>query len=208
MAQKKFTNELLLLLLVLLTNLRRASCKRRNIKDDVATTNSFTLSFNATPPPPLIIDRIFLRRHRKAGSTTVFGYLLNVQKRITPKDIIQSSKPQNLSVDAMEYQSLNRACILNRSDTSSPGAQFAAVLMSPRIITITHLREPISRLNSEFWFRGPGFRTGAANESLWRDWMSEMTPLPEGGAPRITSLGTRKSPHAITPAPTMNIIPA
>ena len=69
----------------------------------------------------------------------------------------------------------------------------AALALAPRakVLSVTHLREPISRHNSEFWYQGPGrlSRRRAAHdradatstmpgdsrdsEALWRGWMSD-----------------------------------
>ena len=61
-----------------------------------------------------------------------------------------------------------------------------ALALAPRakVLSVTHLREPVSRHNSEFWYQGPGrtrTRTGdkgdarirGDSEALWRGWMSD-----------------------------------
>ena len=61
-----------------------------------------------------------------------------------------------------------------------------ALALAPRakVLSVTHLREPVSRHNSEFWYQGPGrtrtrkgdkgdARMRGDSEALWRGWMSD-----------------------------------
>jgi len=128
---------------------------------------------------PAPIKRIFLRRMRKAGSTTVFGFLLAIMKDYSSSPAVARSS--NITFDRMEYSSLNLGCLFGS----------APLLTKPygTVFLVTHLREPLSRINSEYWFAGPGKTIGVANESLWAEWIALSRPLPGGGALRITSMG-------------------
>jgi hypothetical protein len=66
-----------------------------------------------------------------------------------------------------------------------------ALLRVPSTLLVTHFREPIARLNSEYWFKGPGSKSSklhvhVANESLWLSWMNMSRPQPAGVAPAFT----------------------
>lgn len=125
-----------------------------------------------------LVKRIFLRRMRKAGSTTVFGFLLAVIKESSNYHKTGSS---NITFDRIEYSSLNVGCLTGSAPLLT--RSFGTVFL------VTHLREPLSRINSEYWFAGPGKKVGIANETLWADWMAASRPLPGGGAPRIQTMG-------------------
>jgi hypothetical protein len=73
----------------------------------------------------------------------------------------------------MEYEGLNVNCL------SSGIAEMSNTLL------ITHLRNPVSRLNSEFWYKGPGSKVLSGNESTWMNWIAESKPLPNGDIPRF-----------------------
>lgn len=87
------------------------------------------------------------------------------------------SKTSQVSYEQEEYGALNWHCVLGGP---------SALLRTPTTLLVTHFREPISRLNSEYWFKGPGDKLGVANESLWRNWMNETRPGVGGAAPAFT----------------------
>jgi hypothetical protein len=92
--------------------------------------------FNVTQNKP----RVFLRRMRKAGSTTVGEYImaaLNVYAKALNKNI-----EDVIIYDHMEYPGLNVQCIFGPNP----------ILMLPKTVLITHFRNPLSRINSEYWY--------------------------------------------------------
>ena len=125
-------------------------------------------AYNATN-----ITLIFLRRHRKAGSTTVFEYLMNVIAFWERYD----NQSTAVELQQEEYGALNYHCILGNN----------ALLRKPSTLLVTHLREPISRLNSEYWFKGPGDKLGIATENAWRGWMNMSRPRGPGLLPSFLS---------------------
>jgi len=152
---------------------KAAARKKKHTSQNVLPTK---VELTAGPSP---VKRIFLRRMRKAGSTTVFGFLLAVMKDYSGS--LAAASSSNITFDRMEYSSLNLGCLFGS----------APLLTKPygTVFLVTHLREPLSRINSEYWFAGPGKTLGVANESLWADWIASSRPLPGGGALRIQSLG-------------------
>ena len=119
---------------------------------------------------------------RKAGSTTVFDYMLSTIKMYSKYQLANHTPSTvgalgtGIAFDRMEYQAFNIECL-------RPGAPLADALL------ITHFRKPIARINSEYWFKGPGSVALHANESLWADWIEATRPLPGGGAKRIKVKG-------------------
>jgi hypothetical protein len=83
--------------------------------------------------------RIFLRRMRKAGSSTVSEFVFSAAQTYA------SVKGKNIEdviiYDRMEYPGLNVKCIFGPNP----------ILMLPKTILITHFRNPLSRINSEYW---------------------------------------------------------
>ena len=66
-------------------------------------------------------------------------------------------------------------------DAYEPGALHGATWRDVQLFT--HLREPIARLTSDYWFSGPGKKFGVSNETLWRTWIyddacRQGTPTP------------------------------
>jgi hypothetical protein len=99
---------------------------------------------------------IFFRRMRKAGSTTLRTFFAAFTK-----------SHSGYSMQANEFLSFNTKCILEPNFS-----QF----IKTKVLLITHLRDPISRLNSEFYYVGPGSeRQGLkpSNDLTWSLWLNE-----------------------------------
>lgn len=94
------------------------------------------------------ISMVFVRRMRKAGSTSIFkGY----QDHYRP-----------LFVEGDEQTRFNIPCF------SHPFAR--------HVLFITHLREPMSRIKSEFYYMGPGGKHSNYQlniDSVWNQWIKE-----------------------------------
>lgn len=41
-----------------------------------------------------------------------------------------------------------------------------------KVVSVTHLRHPVARARSDYWYVGPGAHTGNETWPLWRSWMS------------------------------------
>jgi len=80
-------------------------------------------------------------------------------------------------IQGMEYEAMNVQCVFG---------QGALLARSNGVIKIAHFREPLSRINSEFWFKGPGKAYNTGNESVWKAWLSESAYL-EGTRISISS---------------------
>lgn len=114
---------------------------------------------------------VFLRRVRKAGSTSLADYLLNV-KRVYDSGVAHSPGASlTLRLEEVEYDALNVNCFIG---------QGAGWLKTRGAFLVTHLRSPLSRINSEYWFSGPGSKHHAANDSLWKTWIEETKPGRDG----------------------------
>jgi hypothetical protein len=103
-----------------------------------------------SPPPPFGFSMIYLRRMRKAGSTSIYQGL---------KHGMKDRLPTVVEVHGEEQMTLNRHCL------ASP--------MSPAVLFVTHLRDPIKRIISEFHFAGPGGKKAGrqpAVEATWLEW--------------------------------------
>ena len=95
--------------------------------------------------------KVFVRRMRKAGSSTLLEFVRECAA-LAPR----------LGLGRVEVETTEFRCF--------PGA------CGPRedVFLLSHLREPVSRLVSEFWWRhGPGREYGASNATLWRAWIAE-----------------------------------
>merc|ERR1711871_1858400 len=81
-----------------------------------------------------------------------------------------------------EYHALNARCLLADDfvDGSSSDARalrtvplsLPSRLAAADVFRVTHLREPVARHNSEYWFAGPGKDSKHADATTWRAWMS------------------------------------
>lgn len=128
--------------------------------------------------PPIPTQIFYMRRMRKAGSTTIEYFIrdalrirMNWLSGIDPeRDSKQEARAKikrakadqyPIMINRIEYASLNSACAIKSSASS------------PAIVLVTHFREPLARLYSEFWYRGPGFWTGESNKALWKAWLAE-----------------------------------
>jgi len=149
----------------------RAAVEMHILKQHYFCVLNRTMSMNSTSSQlPDKTTLLFLRRMRKAGSTSLSDYLLNV-KRVYDSDIpcsVADIMPK-LRLDEVEYNAINTNCFLGHGSVSMRSTFF-----------ITHLRNPISRINSEFWFSGPGSKHHSINESHWRAWIQESKPGPDG----------------------------
>jgi|MDSY01.1.fsa_nt_gb hypothetical protein len=151
----------------------------------------------ASIPPPRFtanedVGLVVLRRIRKAGSTTIFRALTRHYN---------SSRLQ-----ADEQNPINAQCVLGIDDPSSrpavaiddPSARHRASLPWPaasvyartRVLFVTHLREPLARQKSEFYYVGPGSkkqtekRGGKAvsnSNEEWFAWFNEAKRVRAAG---------------------------
>ena len=131
-------------------------------------------SNHSLPPPSSLkkVNLIYLRRARKAGSTTVFNDLV----RFRSQYFSVAGNDTAWKIQGMEYEAMNVECVLR---------QGAMLARSNGVIKIAHFREPLSRINSEFWFKGPGHAFNSGNESLWKAWLAESSYLEGGGIPKF-----------------------
>ena len=143
------------LLLLLSTPLSLSHRPMKTISSNVQLDNA-PKAANRTIPAPA---RIFIRRMRKAGSSTVFGFFLEIVNML-------KSRHRNVIYDRMEYQALNDACVFGLN----------AMLAPKRTLLITHFRKPVDRINSEYWYQGPGKTHRVSNSSLWWDWINSTNP--------------------------------
>ena len=93
------------------------------------------------------------------------------------RELLKTSEVE-VAYEQEEYGALNWHCVL--------GGGSSALLRTPTTLLVTHFREPISRINSEYWFKGPGDQLDVANESLWKTWMNETRPGVGSVAPAFT----------------------
>lgn len=106
---------------------------------------------NSAPAP---VPQIYMRRMRKAGSTTIQYFIRDALRirmewlsGVTEKDSKQEALAkfkrakaerrvvERIQINRIEYASLNSACALNSA--------------SPDIVLVTHFREPLARHYSE-----------------------------------------------------------
>ena len=125
-------------------------------------------------------SRVFMRRMRKAGSTSIMNFLNAYKNRRS------ALGAPTVWVFQEEYHALNARCLL--ADSAIPGEAARArrrlqktwkvplslpsKLAATNVFRVTHLREPIARHNSEFWFAGPGKDNKKADVASWREWMT------------------------------------
>ena len=109
---------------------------------------------------------LFLRRMRKCGSTTLQNFFARATR------VSWRSTGEKFNLQANEFMVLNSACLRDSS-------------LFGRVLFITHLREPISRLHSEFHNVGPGSvvngRHSIADVSAWEEWMRFSEHLMDEG---------------------------
>jgi len=153
----------------------RAAVEMQLLRQEYFCVLNETRSFfsNATSvSQPSQTNLLFLRRMRKAGSTSLSDYLLNV-KRVCNSGIPNDATVVNpvLQLDEVEYDAVNANCFIGHG---------SGLLKVSDAFLITHLRHPISRINSEFWFSGPGSKHRFVNDSHWRAWIEESKPRPDG----------------------------
>ena len=84
---------------------------------------------------------VFLMRFRKAASTTLCK-VLTVYVKL---QLLEEMRPFNL------------ACL--------------PLLAQPQVVSLAHLRHPVDRARSEYWYSGPGKHTGKETLSLWANWL-------------------------------------
>lgn len=99
---------------------------------------------------------VFIRRHRKAGSSTISHVIDEYQKYVNkacPKADVQYGKN--------EFECLPSRCAL-------PSETF----------TMTHFRDPLTRVVSEYWWhKGPGVTYNASTAGLWRQWIDDSSSI-------------------------------
>lgn len=88
----------------------------------------------ASPAEPVAFSMIYLRRMRKGGSTTIYLGLKSA--------LIGHVALSDVEVQGEEQMTFNTGCLLTP--------------MTPAVVLVTHLREPIGRIISEFHYAGPG----------------------------------------------------
>jgi hypothetical protein len=114
------------------------------------TGNDYSCTESMSSPNNLKrnISMVYVRRMRKAGSTSVYmGY-----KHAFP----------SIFVEGDEQARFNIPCLYHPS--------------ASRVLFVTHLREPISRIKSEFYYMGPGGKRAHYQpniEPVWKDWIED-----------------------------------
>jgi hypothetical protein len=125
-------------------------------------------------------SRVFMRRMRKAGSTSIMNFLNAYKNRRA------ALGAPTVWVFQEEYHALNARCLLTDGAIPGEGARarrrlqkawklplsMPSKLAAANVFRVTHLREPIARHNSEFWFAGPGKDNKKADAASWREWMA------------------------------------
>jgi hypothetical protein len=109
----------------------------KRMKVDTSHGGGYIPPFNVTQNKP----RVFLRRMRKAGSTTVSEYIM-AALNVYAKALLNKNIEDVIIYDHMEYPGLNVKCIFGPNP----------ILMLPKTVLITHFRNPLSRINSEYWY--------------------------------------------------------
>ena len=79
----------------------------------------------------------------------------------------------DFNFDRMEYTGFNVPCALGPD----------AIITEADYFAVTHMREPISRQNSEYWYQGPGKIHHKASEEMWFDWINASRPRADGTPP-------------------------
>lgn len=155
-----------------------------------------------------IPDVIYIRRSRKAGSGTIVKFLedeLNrrVGHRIQPdkrqksvfvyssnNDVISSTKTNNGKIKLIDTGTMNPfdSCCLIESEGCPSVKHSPPPYSNSSVFTITHLREPISWRQAEFWYAGLGSdlvkpainsaesATEKNSTAMWAAWMAEGDP--------------------------------
>ena len=93
---------------------------------------------------------IFVRRMRKAGSTSLRAFFAAL------------GKARGWDVQANEFLAFNGKCVGNP-------------FVRAQVLLVAHLRDPLQRLNSEFFYVGPGSSRGGlkpSDEHTWASWMN------------------------------------
>ena len=117
---------------------------------------------------------------RKAGSTSIMNFLNAYKNRRA------ALGAPTVWVFQEEYHALNARCLLTDGAIPGEGARarrrlqkawklplsMPSKLAAANVFRVTHLREPIARHNSEFWFAGPGKDNKKADAASWREWMA------------------------------------
>ena len=141
----------------------------RHHRRGVVATTTTTTTTTTTPLPPLMVNTprtcglhhrtnktvrplfgnrtVFLMRFRKAASTTLCTVLVNYVKL----RLLEEMRPLNL------------LCL--------------PAISRPEVISLAHIRHPVDRGRSEYWYSGPGKVTGRDGVDLWTAW------LDNGGSP-------------------------
>ena len=152
-----------------------------------ASNSSSTLVLGCAPTHRRRFDHrddvlmVYLRRIRKAGSTTIFRglqHFFNTSGRL----------------QADEQNPINGRCVVTEVSHLKTGWNGSLPLVpSPsvlsRILFVTHLREPLARQKSEFYYVGPGSKRAAQKrggparntDAEWFTWISEGTRAHEQG---------------------------
>jgi hypothetical protein len=129
--------------------------RRLAIHDGACGNRSFY-----TSPPRLSrgsYSHVYLRRMRKAGSTAIMHGL---------GLLYDKEKPKKIFLQGEEQSTFNLACL--------------QVAMAQSVLLVTHLREPLSRIKSEFYFRGPGSELEGRQgntERVWMKWIQDSHEL-------------------------------
>jgi len=108
---------------------------------------------------------VFVRRMRKAGSTTLRLFFTRLVEAAPRTNSSSGHVSHAYSIQANEFMSFNLQCL------QEP-------LVRSRVLLVTHLREPLSRLNSEFYYVGPGSERGGShpsNTATWMAWLDESS---------------------------------
>ena len=129
------------------------------------------------------VRHIFIRRNRKAGSSTLAKFVhdfVKVAEAMRPG-------PPRLEYGMDEFKCMPWNCKLQSST-----------------FLVTNLRDPMTRLVSEYWWRSqsPGQTYNASTAAIWRRWIDEGSigaPLRKSSVPTRPRAGSPISKYQSDP---------
>eukprot|EP00613_Pedinella_sp_CCMP2098_P070686 CAMPEP_0171933864 /NCGR_PEP_ID=MMETSP0993-20121228/31523_1 /TAXON_ID=483369 /ORGANISM="non described non described, Strain CCMP2098" /LENGTH=381 /DNA_ID=CAMNT_0012574439 /DNA_START=32 /DNA_END=1177 /DNA_ORIENTATION=+ len=158
---------------------------------------SISLAGTLTPSAPRIPDVIYFRRSRKAGSGSIAAFIheeliwrvgprekmmgkaAGIYVYSAPNTILKTS--QVTFIDTGTMAPFDSCCLLDDCPTHSPDRSPA--YLNSSVFTITHLREPVSWREAEYWHAGLGSKlviprqgeraTSKNSTAMWAAWMAE-----------------------------------
>lgn len=102
--------------------------------------------------------RLLFRHVRKAGGTSA----LKVLEAVAAELMVKNNRSSELAMQHMEFSTFPVSCFVER----------------PEALYVTVVREPLSRVHSEYWYRGPK----VANVTVYAEWIVPKA-MTQGEAP-------------------------